>query len=121
MILPLPVLQAEMVEIDDAVRYRVYCDQCDAWHFHLPQDGHQDCHCSNPKSIYHRTGYFVELEERGARVLQTTMRQAPAISLLLASVAVATMVGICVAISRPFKIKFHSDAKAPLSQSIGKR
>ncbi len=93
MILPLPILQAELVRINNAVRYRVHYDQCEAWHFHVPEDGHQECHCVNPDSLYHRTGYFVELEERSTPVLQTHKQQVPATGLILAAVAVAAMVG----------------------------
>ncbi len=38
-----PTLVAEMVVIDDdIIRYRVYCDQCNEWHYHGPRDGHRD-------------------------------------------------------------------------------
>ncbi len=67
MILPTPILKAELVLIDDdIVRYRVYCDQCNDWHYHGPQDGHRECHCINPDSLYHRTGYFIELWDKQA-------------------------------------------------------
>ena len=57
-----PNLTAELVTIhDDIVRYRVYCDQYDDWHYHGPQDGHRECHCIHLDSLYHRTGYFIEL------------------------------------------------------------
>ncbi len=56
--LPLPILKDELVNIDDdIVRYRVWCDQCDDWHYHGPRDGHRECHCINPDSLYHQTGY----------------------------------------------------------------
>lgn len=101
MILPLPTLQAHLVKINNAVRYRVYCDQCDAWHFHIPQDGHYECHCINPDSLYHRTGYFVELEDRSTPVPQTAKHHVPATGLVLTSLAVGAMVGIYLTVSRP--------------------
>lgn len=62
MVASTPTLKAELVKIDDnIVRFRVYCDQCDDWHYHGPQDGYRECHCWNPESLYHRTGYFIEL------------------------------------------------------------
>lgn len=56
-----PTVKAELVTIDDdIVRYRVYCDQCDDWHYHGPADGHRECHCSNnADSLYHATGYVL--------------------------------------------------------------
>lgn len=57
-----PTLKAERVTIDeDIVRYRVWCDQCADWHYHGPRDGHRECHCTDPDSLYHRSGYILVL------------------------------------------------------------
>jgi hypothetical protein len=30
--------------------------------YHGPQKGHRECHCINPDSLYHQTGYIIELD-----------------------------------------------------------
>ena len=40
MVLSTATLNAELITIDDdIVRYRVFCDQCEVWHYHGPQGG----------------------------------------------------------------------------------
>ena len=40
-----------------AVRWRVWCKHCRAWHYHGAAEGHWEAHCTNPASPYQRTGY----------------------------------------------------------------
>jgi len=57
-----PTLFAELVTLNGEIRrYRVWCDQCQDFHYHGPMDGHREAHCRNPDSLYHRTGYVIVL------------------------------------------------------------
>lgn len=52
-----PVLEA--VAYDEYGCLKVWCEHCDAWHFHGPGDGHRVAHCADPASPYEGSGYIL--------------------------------------------------------------
>jgi len=40
---------------------KVWCKYCDRYHVHGLPEGHRAAHCTNPKSPYIKTGYYIKL------------------------------------------------------------
>jgi len=41
---------------------KAWCEYCRRFHHHSDGEGHRVCHCSNPKSPYHKMGYILKIK-----------------------------------------------------------
>ena len=46
-------------------RWKVWCDDCNRWHFHGAGEGHRAAHC-DPDGYYDRSGYYIVLSSKPA-------------------------------------------------------
>ena len=60
----IPTLLGEKIRRRPAIvsQIKVWCEYCDKYHVHGFPEGHRVAHCSNQKSPYLQTGYFIKLE-----------------------------------------------------------
>ena len=57
-----PVLGARVIDNGSGGAFwGVWCQHCDAWHWHRPGEGHRRAHCHWSTSPYCRTGYNLVL------------------------------------------------------------
>ena len=59
----IPTLLGEKIRRRPAIvsQIKVWCEYCDKYHVHGFPEGHRAAHCSNQKSPYLQTGYFIKL------------------------------------------------------------
>ena len=60
----IPIIIGEKIRRRPAIfsQIKVWCEYCNRYHIHGFPEGHRAAHCTNPKSPYNKTGYFIKLE-----------------------------------------------------------